>query len=48
MKIFKWVLLDDEGVAIRYYDYPAKGAVELVEKKLTYDELLDKLGEATF
>jgi hypothetical protein len=44
-----WVLLDDEGNVVRYFDYPAKGAVELiklVEPKLTFDEMLDKFGEA--
>lgn len=40
-----WVLLDFEGKPIRYYDYPAEGAVEVVEPKLTYDELLDEVGE---
>lgn len=42
----KYVLLDDDGQAIRYFDYPAEGAVEIVEPKLTYDELLDEVGEA--
>ena len=42
----KYALLDDEGQPIRYFDYPAEGTVEIVEQKLTYDELLDKVGEA--
>jgi hypothetical protein len=42
----KYVLLDDEGQPIRYFDYPAEGAVEVVEPKLTFDEMLDKCGEA--
>ena len=42
----KYVLLDDEGQPIRYFDYPAKDTVEIKEQKLTYSELLDKLGEA--
>lgn len=41
----KWVLLDDEGQPIRYYDYPAINAVEIVEPKITYDELLNEVGE---
>lgn len=40
-----WVLLDDEGQPIRYFDYQADGAVEIVEPKLTYDELMEKIGE---
>lgn len=40
-----WVLLDDEGEAIRYYTYQAKHTVEVVEKKLSYDELLEVVGE---
>lgn len=43
-----WVLLDDEGQVIRRFDYPAKGTVEIVEPKLTFDELLDEVGEAIF
>ena len=39
-----WVLLDDEGNAVRYFNYPAKNTVEVVVKKLSYDELLDQLG----
>ncbi len=38
-------LLDDEGNVIRYFDYPAQGAVLVVEPKLSYDELLAKFGE---
>jgi hypothetical protein len=41
-----YVLLDDEGNVIRYFDYPAEGTVEIVEPKLTFDEMLDKFGEA--
>ena len=44
-----WVLLDDEGQPVRYFDYPAEGTVEvveLVEPKLTFDEMMDKFGEA--
>lgn len=40
-----YVLLDDEGRPVRYYDYPTTGTVEVVEPKLTYDELLHKVGE---
>ena len=43
-----WVLLDDEGEAIRYFDYAHKGAVRIVEKKLTYIELLEQLGDCLF
>ena len=41
----KWVLLDDEGKPIRYFDYPAESAIEIVEPKLTLDELFEKCGE---
>jgi len=43
-----WVLLDDEGQVVRYFNYAHKGAVEVVEKKLTYIELLEQLGECLF
>ena len=41
-----YVLLDDEGNVVRYFDYPAEGTVEVVKPKLTFDEMLDKCGEA--
>ena len=41
----KWVLLDDEGEPVRYFNYPAKNTVEIVEKKLSYMELIEELGE---
>ena len=40
-----WVLLDDEGEAVRYFDYAHEGAVEIVEKKLTMEEMFEQLGE---
>ena len=40
-----WILLDDEGEVIRRFDYAHEGAIEVVELKLTYDELLNKVGE---
>jgi len=40
-----WVLLDDEGEVIRWFNYPAKNAVEVVEKKLTLTEMFEQLGE---
>jgi hypothetical protein len=40
-----WVLLDDEGEVIRRFDYAHEGAVEVVEKKLSYDELFELYGE---
>ena len=40
-----WVLLDDEGEVIRRFNYPAKNAVEIVEKKLTFNEMIEQLGE---
>jgi hypothetical protein len=46
MELVMWVLLDDEGNVVRYFDYPAEGTVEIVEPKLTFDEMLDKCGEA--
>lgn len=42
----KYVLLDVDGQPVRYFDYPAEGAIEIVEPKLTYNELLDEVGEA--
>lgn len=44
-KIHKYVLLDDDGQPVRYFDYPAEGAVEIKEPELTFDELLEKVGE---
>jgi hypothetical protein len=41
-----WVMLDDEGLPIRYFDYAHQGATEIVEPKLTFDEMMDKFGEA--
>jgi hypothetical protein len=41
-----WVLLDFDGEPLRYYTYPATGTVEIVEKKLSYMELFEELGEA--
>jgi len=32
-----WVLLDDEGQPVRYFDYHAEGAVEVVEPKYVVD-----------
>ena len=40
-----WVLLDDEGEPLRYFNYPAKNAVEILEKKLTLAEMFEQLGE---
>jgi len=33
----KWVLLDDEGQPIRYFDYFAEGTIEIVEPKYVID-----------
>jgi hypothetical protein len=33
----KWVLLDDEGEVVRYFDYAHEGAVEVVEPKYVVD-----------
>ena len=41
----KWVLLDDEGQPIRYFDHAAEGTIEIVEPKLTLDELFEQCGE---
>jgi len=41
----KYVLLDEEGNPIRYFNYPFKGAIEVVEKKLTLEEMFEQLGE---
>jgi len=40
-----YVLLDDDGQPVRYFDYPAKGTIEIVEPKLTLDELFEQCGE---
>jgi hypothetical protein len=44
MKKYAW--LDDQGSPIRWFDYPAKGAVEIKEPKLNYSELINLCGEA--
>lgn len=41
----KWALLDFDGEVIRLYNYPAEGTVEIKEPELTFDELLEKVGE---
>ena len=33
----KWVLLDDEGEVVRYFDYAHEGAVEVKEEKFVLD-----------
>jgi hypothetical protein len=35
--ITKWVLLDDEGIPVRYFDYPAEGTIEVKEPKYIVD-----------
>lgn len=40
-----YVLLDDDGQPVRYFDYAAEGTIEIVEPKLTLDELFEKCGE---
>lgn len=42
----KYVLLDEEGNPIRYFNYPAEGAVEVVEPKHIID--WDDYEEAPF
>jgi len=42
-----WVLLDFDGEPIRYFNYEATGTVKVVEKKLTFDEMIEQLGDAT-
>lgn len=43
----KYVLLDEEGKPVRYFDYPAEGTVPVPEEpKLNYEELLDACGDA--
>lgn len=32
-----WVLLDDDGQPVRWFDYAAEGAVEIVEPKYVVD-----------
>ena len=44
----RWVLLDFDGQPIRYYNFPAKGTIEIKEVKLSYNELMDIVGEALF
>lgn len=41
----RWAIVDDEGEPIRFFDYPAEGAVEIKEPELTFDELLDEVGD---
>lgn len=41
----RYALLDDNNQVIRWFDYQAKGTVEIKEQKLTFDELLEKVGE---
>ena len=36
----KWVLLDDEGEVVRYFDYAHEGAVEVVEPDNTFEGVL--------
>lgn len=33
----KYVLLDDEGQPVRYYDYPAANTIEIIEPKYVVD-----------
>jgi hypothetical protein len=40
-----YVLLDDEGNVVRYFDHPAEGTVEVTEPKHSYDELHEILGD---
>lgn len=41
----RYVLLDDDGQPVRYYDYPAEYAVEILASKPTFDELLNEVGD---
>lgn len=41
----KWVLLDDEGLPVRYYNYEAEGTIEIKEVKLNFDEMIEQIGE---
>jgi len=43
-----YVLLDDEGKPIRYFDYPHHGTVKVVEPKITFNQILEKCGESLF
>lgn len=45
LKTNKWVLLDDFGEPIRYFDYAHEGAVEIKEKEYTLEELFELCGE---
>jgi hypothetical protein len=40
-----YVLLDDESQPVRYFDYAAEDTIEIVEPKLTLDELFEQCGE---
>jgi hypothetical protein len=43
----KYVLLDDEGNPVRFFDHEAPGTVPMPEEpKLDYDELLEACGDA--
>ena len=47
----KYVLLDDEGNPVRYFDYPADGTIEVKQekpKRMSMDEMIEQIGEAPF
>lgn len=47
----KYVLLDDEGLPVRFFDYPADGTIEVKEDKpkpMSIDEMIEQVGEAPF
>lgn len=33
----RWAMLDDEGEVVRFFDYPAEGAVEIKEPEYVID-----------
>ena len=33
----RWVLLDDEGIPVRYFTYPAEGTVQVLEPRYKVD-----------
>lgn len=41
-----WVLLDYDGEPVRYFDYPATGTVKVEVEQLSYDDLIELLGES--
>lgn len=47
----KYVLLDDEGLPVRFLDFAAEGTIEVKEEKpkpMSIDEMIAEVGECLF